>query len=59
MMIFSHMPAIVLSVGAAVFFLARFKETNDALFHVAVEFFGVCYVAVPLSFMLAILYPMS
>jgi phosphatidate cytidylyltransferase len=59
LIVFSQLPAIVLSLGAALFFVMHFKETTTALFHVAVEFFGVCYVAVPLSFMLAILYPMS
>lgn len=59
LMVFSQLPAIVLAVGAVAFFLIHFKETSEALFHVAVEFFGVCYVSVPLSFMLAILYPMS
>lgn len=59
LMVFSQMPAIVLALGAAVFFVLHFKETTDALLHVSVEFFGVCYVAVPLSFMLAILYPIS
>lgn len=59
LMVFSQMPAIVLALGAAIFFVLHFKETTGALLHVAVEFFGVCYVAVPLSFMLAILYPIS
>lgn len=59
LIVFAQMPAIVLCVGAVVFFLLHFKDINDALVHVAVEFFGVCYVSVPLSFMLAILYPMS
>ena len=59
MMVFSQLPEIVLAVGAAFFFLVHFKETTDAILHVAVEFFGICYVAVPLSFMLAILYPIS
>ncbi len=59
LIVFSQMPAIVLCVGAVVFFLLHFKDISDALVHVAVEFFGVCYVSVPLSFMLAILYPMS
>jgi phosphatidate cytidylyltransferase len=59
MMVFSQLPEIVLAVGAAFFFLIHFKETTDAILHVAVEFFGICYVAVPLSFMLAILYPIS
>jgi phosphatidate cytidylyltransferase len=52
-------PAIVLALGAVLFFLIHFKDTSDALIHVAVEFFGVCYVAIPLSCMLAILYPIS
>ena len=59
MIVSSQMPAIVLALGAVVFFLVHFKDTSKAIFHVAVEFFGVCYVAVPLSFMLAILYPIS
>jgi phosphatidate cytidylyltransferase len=59
MMVFSQLPEIVLALGAAFFFLVHFKETTDAILHVAVEFFGICYVAVPLSFMLAILYPIS
>jgi phosphatidate cytidylyltransferase len=59
LMVFSQMPAIVLALGAGVFFVLHFKETTDALLHVSAEFFGVCYVAVPLSFMLAILYPIS
>lgn len=59
LIVFSQLPAIVLALGAVAFFLVHFKDTSDALAHVAVEFFGVCYVAVPLSFMLAILYPIS
>jgi phosphatidate cytidylyltransferase len=59
LMVFSQLPSIVLSIGAAAFFLLHFRDTSDAILHVAVEFFGVCYVAVPLSFMLAILYPIS
>lgn len=59
LMVFSQLPAIVLALGAVAFFLLHFRDTKDALVHVAVEFFSVCYVAVPLSFMLAILYPIS
>ncbi len=59
LIVFAQLPAIVLAAGAVVFFLIHFRETSDALFHVAVEFFGVCYVAVPMSFMLAVLYPIS
>jgi phosphatidate cytidylyltransferase len=59
LIVFYQMPSVVLSVGAVLFFLLHFRDTSDAIFHVAVEFFGVCYVSVPLSFMLAILYPIS
>lgn len=59
LIVFSQLPAIVLVVGALIFFLLHFKDVNNSVQHVAVEFFGVCYVAVPLSFMLAILYPVS
>ncbi len=59
LIVFSEMPATILAIGAVVFFLIHFKDRSSAIFHVAVEFFGVCYVAVPLSFMLAILYPTS
>jgi phosphatidate cytidylyltransferase len=59
LIVFSQMPAIVLALGAVLFFIIHFKDRKDALLHVAVEFFSVCYIAVPLSFMLAILYPIS
>jgi len=59
LIVFSQFPAIVLIAGTILFFLLHFSDVSDALLHVAVEFFGVCYVAVPLSFMLAILYPIS
>lgn len=51
-------PALVLVIGAIVFFLVHFKGTSDALANVAIEFFGVCYVSVPLSTLLGILYPL-
>jgi phosphatidate cytidylyltransferase len=59
LIVFSEMPATIIAIGAVVFFLFHFKDRSSAIFHVAVEFFGVCYVAVPLSFMLGILYPIS
>ena len=43
--------------GFISFFIAHFKNSENALIHVAVEFFGVCYLAIPFGFMLAILYP--
>lgn len=54
---FPQMPILVLAVAMVVFFLLHFKDTTDALFTIAVEFFGVAYVAVPLSLMLGVLYP--
>lgn len=50
------LPVVVLSMGAGLFFITHFRDTEDALTHIAIEFFGVCYVAVPLSFMLGILF---
>ena len=44
-------------LGFISFFIAHFRNCDNALLHVAVEFFGVCYLAIPFSFMLAILYP--
>ena len=52
-------PALVLVIGAILFFVLHFKGTSEALANVAVEFFGVCYMAVPLSTLLGILYPLT
>ncbi len=57
--VIQQFPAIILVLGAIAFFLVHFKGTSDALANVAVEFFGVCYVSVPLSSFLGILYPFS
>ncbi len=53
-----QLPIIVLFVGVILFFLAHFKHAYKALAQVAIELFGVCYVAIPLCFMLGILYPL-
>lgn len=56
----SSLPLIVLILGAVLFFLYHFQNMSRALSHIAVEFFGVCYVAVPLSLLLKIInYPMQ
>ena len=55
----SQLPLIVLFVGVIAFFLAHFKHAYKALAQVAIELFGVCYVALPLCFMLGILYPVA
>jgi len=52
-----ELPVFVFAIGIGLFFLNRFRKSEEALTNVAVEFFGVAYVAVPLSYMLAILYP--
>lgn len=54
-----QLPLIILFVGIIAFFLAHFKHAYKALPQVAVELFGVCYIAVPLCFMLGILYPVA
>ena len=51
----SSLPVIVLILGAVLFFLFHFQKMSRALSHIAVEFFAVCYVAVPLSFLLKII----
>lgn len=54
---FPQLPILVLAVAMVLFFLLHFKDTTDAVFTIAVEFFGVAYVAAPLSLMLGVLYP--
>lgn len=51
-----HLPVVVLLLIAFTFFLSHFKDPSNALVHIPVEFFGVCYIAVPLGFMLGILF---
>ncbi len=54
-----ELPVFIFAVGVGLFFLNRFRKSEEALINVAVEFFGVAYVAIPLSYMLAILYPIA
>ncbi|MBS0615095.1 MAG: CDP-archaeol synthase [Verrucomicrobia bacterium] len=56
---FSKLALLIIILGFISFFIAHFKETSNALLNIAVEFFGVCYIALPFSFMMAILYPFS
>lgn len=53
----SKLAFLIIVLGFISFFVAHFRNAENALLHVAVEFFGVCYLAIPFSFMLAILYP--
>lgn len=55
----SLLPIAILIIGVIGFFICHFKDSTKALIHIAVEFFGVCYVALPLCFMLGILYPIT
>lgn len=56
---FPQLPILVLAVAMVLFFLLHFRDTTDALFTIAVEFFGVAYVAAPLGLMLGVLYPLA
>jgi phosphatidate cytidylyltransferase len=53
------LPLAILIMGVVGFFIFHFKYSQNALFHIAVEFFGVCYVTLPLCFMLGILFPIT
>lgn len=53
----SKLSLMIMVLGFIAFFVAHFRRINNSLLDVAVELFGVCYLALPLSFMLAILYP--
>jgi phosphatidate cytidylyltransferase len=54
--VLSQLPIAILVAGTIGFFILRFRDTARSIIHVAVEFFGVCYVTIPLCFMLGILY---
>src|SRR5690242_611336 len=54
---FPQLPIFVLAISLALFFLLHFRSTNNSLYAIAVEFFGVVYIAVPLSLILGVLYP--
>jgi phosphatidate cytidylyltransferase len=53
----AQLPLIILFLSVIAFFLAHFRHSYKALAQVAIELFGVCYAAIPLCFMLGILYP--
>jgi phosphatidate cytidylyltransferase len=55
----SKLALLIIVLGFISFFVVHFRKPSDALLRVATEFFGVCYLAVPFSFMLAILHPFS
>jgi len=53
----AELPIGVMLLAMFVFFCTRCKKIPDSIVTVAVQFFGVCYVAIPLALMLKILYP--
>jgi phosphatidate cytidylyltransferase len=55
----AFLPFIVIGVGLVLFFLNHFKDAAKALLHLSIEFFSLFYIAIPLSFLLGILYPSS
>lgn len=52
-----QLPILVVALGIIAFFIYHFKKATGALNQIAIEFFGIVYVAVPLSLMLGVLYP--
>lgn len=56
---FPQLPVLVLAIAVVVFFLLHFRDRKDALLTIAVEFFGVAYVAAPLGLTLGVLYPVA
>ena len=53
---FASLPWVIFFVGAFLLFLYHFDKIEGALSNIATGFFGVCYVAVPISLLLLILY---
>lgn len=55
----SKLALLIIVLGFISFFVFHFRNPSNAVLHVAVELFGVCYLAIPFSFMLVILHPFS
>lgn len=55
----SKLALLIMVLGFISFFVFHFKNYQNVIMHVAVEMFGVLYLAIPFSFMLAILHPFS
>jgi len=53
---YSIFPIAVIFFSAVIFFLMRFNDISNAMIKIASEFFGMIYIAIPLSLMLIILY---
>jgi phosphatidate cytidylyltransferase len=55
----SKVALLIMVCGFISFFAVHFKNPTNALLQVATELCGVCYLAIPFSFMLAILHPLA
>ncbi len=55
----SKLALLIMVLGFISFFIFHFRNFYNSILHVAVELFGVCYLAIPFSFMMVILYPFS
>ncbi|MES2344325.1 MAG: phosphatidate cytidylyltransferase [Chlamydiota bacterium] len=53
------LPVVVMVSSVVILFVRHFRDASEALVHIAVEFFGICYLAVPIGLMIGILYPLS
>ena len=54
-----QLPIFVLVLSLLAFFIYHFQAPQNSIINIAVEFFGVTYVSVPLSLMLGVLYPIA
>jgi len=53
----AEFPIAVLLLAIFTFSFMRFQEVNDAIATISVQFFSICYIAVPLGLMIKVLYP--
>lgn len=54
---FARLPVVFLALALVVLFFWRFKDPAQSLTHIAIDFFALIYIAVPLGLMLGVLYP--
>ncbi len=52
---FAHAPILVLFLGLIAIFISHFKTPKNGLADVALQFFGICYIALPLGLLIVLL----
>ncbi|HCJ84176.1 MAG TPA: hypothetical protein DHV41_02025 [Parachlamydiales bacterium] len=52
----SQLPLFVPFSGLVAFFIIHFKNPSQVILHIALQFFAICYIAIPLGLMLGILF---